>query len=64
MTAMSVTEFGRRLGISRASAYRIVASGEIDLLDGKAFGRRPRVRISEAAFEKFLRRRQIHGTAA
>lgn len=64
MSAMSVTEFGRRLGISRASAYRIVASGDVDLLDGKATGKRVRVRISEAAFEKFLRNRQFHGSAA
>lgn len=62
--AMSVTELGRRLGISRASAYRLIASGEIALLDAKVSGKRPRVRISETAFERFLAKRQMGGQAA
>lgn len=64
MNAMSVTEFGRRLGISPASAYRIVAAGEVDLVDGKATGKRPRIRITEAALERFLARRKIHVSPA
>lgn len=64
MNAMSVTEFGRRLGISRASAYRIIATGEVDLVDGKATGSRPRVRITEAALAKFIARREFHRSAA
>lgn len=64
MSEMSVTEFGRRLGISRASAYRIVASGEIALTDAKATGKRPRTRISEAAYQRFLAKRQMKGMAA
>lgn len=64
MNAMSVTEFGKRLGISPASAYRIVAAGEVTLTDAKATGKRPRIRITEAAFEQFLKRRQMRGSAA
>jgi predicted site-specific integrase-resolvase len=64
MNAMSVPEFGRRLGISRASAYRIVASGEIALVDARATGKKVRVRISEAAYERFLAKREIRGRAA
>ncbi len=49
---MTVAEFGRRLGVSRATAYRIVAAGYIDRTDvgrGKA-----NTRISEAAYTRYL----------
>lgn len=64
MNEMTVTQFGRRLGISRASAYRIVASGAIALTDARATGKTPRVRITEAAYQRFLAKREIKGRAA
>lgn len=49
---MTVEEFGRRLHTSRASAYRIVASGAVD----RVAGRGHRTLITEAALQKYLTR--------
>jgi hypothetical protein len=62
-TAMSVVEFGRRLGISRASAYRIVAAGEVELTN-VGTGRTPRIAITESALDEFLKRRRFGRRAA
>jgi transposase len=64
MNAMSVTQFAKRFGVSPATAYRIVASGQIDLVDRKATGNRPRIGITDAAYTKFLAKREIHRSAA
>lgn len=63
MNTMSVAEFARRLSVSRASAYRIVASGDIQLTDGRATGKKPRVRITEDAYARFLAKREMGGRA-
>jgi hypothetical protein len=42
----------------------IVASGQIDLVDRKATGNRPRIGITDAAYTKFLAKREIHRSAA
>lgn len=60
---MTVTEFGRRLGVGRATAYRHVAAGQVDVTD-IGTGRRPRLRISEKAYEKFVARRTEQGRVA
>lgn len=64
MNAFSVAVLAKRLGVSPASAYRIVASGEIDLVDGRATGKKPRIRITEAAYERFLAKRLMHRSRA
>lgn len=56
---MTVTEFGRRLGVSRTTAYCIVATGDVQLTDVRASGKKPRLRITEEALTDFLRRRAI-----
>lgn len=61
--AMSVQDFGRRIGVSRASAYRIVAAGLVELTN-VGTGDRPRVRITEAALDTYLRRQAIKAVAA
>jgi hypothetical protein len=61
--AMSVTDFGRRLGISRASAYRIVAAGQVDLVN-VGTGRAPRIRITEEALQRYLAGRKFGRRAA
>lgn len=61
--AMSVPDFGRRIGVSRASAYRIVAAGLVELTN-VGTGARPRVRITEAALDAYLDRQRIAGVAA
>lgn len=60
---MTVAEFGRRLGVSRATAYRIVAAGYIDRTPVGP-GRAPMTRISEAALTRYLARREVRGRRA
>lgn len=50
-------EFGERLGVSRASAYRIIASGKVAVSSGAGTGqKRKRIRISESACDAYIRR--------
>lgn len=60
---MSVQDFGRRIKVSRASAYRIVAAGLVELTN-VGTGDRPRLRITEAALSAYLERQRIGGMAA
>lgn len=62
--AMTVTEFGQRIGISRSSAYDLIASGAVVLTNVAPPGKRIRLRITEAALERFLSKREIKGRAA
>lgn len=56
---MTVAEFGQRLGrVSRAAAYRIVAAGKVEVVNVSS-GRRPRLRITEAALHKYLEQNKI-----
>lgn len=63
MNLMTVAEFGRRLGIGRATAYRVVAAGQVDTTDVAVKGR-PRLRISETAYQRYVSRRTEQGRAA
>lgn len=60
---MTVAEFGARLGVSRAAAYRLVAAGRITTVDVSCGGR-PKLRVTEAAFERYLAANTIPGRAA
>lgn len=64
MSEMSVIQFGKRLGVSSATAYRLVASRAVDVTDIDASGKRVRLRITEAAYQRFLAKREIKGRAA
>jgi predicted site-specific integrase-resolvase len=61
--AMSVAEFGHRLGVSRASAYRIVGAGLVELTN-VGTGKAPRIRITESALERYLANRKFGRRAA
>jgi hypothetical protein len=63
MTLMTVEEFGRRIKVGRASAYRIVAARQVDVTD-VGTGDRPRLRVSEKALEKYVAARTEQGSAA
>jgi predicted site-specific integrase-resolvase len=63
VTAVSVTEFGRRIGVSRAVAYRLVASGGIETVNVGS-GATPRLRVTEDAIAAYLKRRKIPAKAA
>jgi hypothetical protein len=58
---MTVTEFGDRIGVPRATAYRIVAAGQIDCTNVSTGTQRPRIRISEAAYKRYIAAREIKG---
>lgn len=64
MSAMSVREFAKRLDVSPATAYRLVAAGAVNVTNVDASGKKPRLRITEAALERFLAKREIKGRAA
>jgi excisionase family DNA binding protein len=64
MKAMSIPEFAARLGVHRATAYRLIAAGAVTVTDVSASGKKPRLRITEAAYERFLSKREIKGRAA
>lgn len=57
---LTVPQFAARLGVSRATAYRIVADG---LVDPSYVGRgsKPQTRISERALERYLERAEKKG---
>lgn len=57
MSLMTVEEFGRRLKVGRATAYRIVAARQVDVTDIAVKGR-PRLRISEKALERYVASRE------
>lgn len=61
--AMSVAEFGKRLGISRASAYRIVGAGQVELTN-VGTGETPRIRITETALSQYFANRAFGRRAA
>lgn len=54
---MTVEQFGKRIGVGRATAYRFVAAREIDTTDIALKGR-PRLRITEDALKRFIARRE------
>lgn len=65
MNAMSITEFGRRIGVSRSTAYELVAAGAVELTNVATVpGGRPRLRVTDQALERFLAGRAMRGSAA
>jgi excisionase family DNA binding protein len=60
---LTIPEFAARLGVSRATAYRIVADGLVDRTDvGR--GSKPKTRISEAALARYIAKREKQGRRA
>jgi len=60
---LTVAEFGRAIGVGRATAYRLIAARQVATTDVSVKGR-PRLRISEAAMKRFIDRRTEQGSAA
>lgn len=60
---MTMTEFAARLCVSRATAYRIVAAGLVDITP-VGLGPKPNIRISEAALERYIERNEKPGRRA
>jgi excisionase family DNA binding protein len=60
---LTIPQFAECIGVSRATAYRIVADGLIDRTDvGR--GGKPKTRISESALARYVQRHQIAGRRA
>lgn len=60
---MTVADFALRIKKSISTARRIVASGEIVLVNVGSKDR-PSLRITEDAYQKWLKSREIKGRAA
>lgn len=60
---MTVEQFAQRIGVSRATAYRIVGAGEVDRTP-VGHGSKPKIRISERALERYIERLEIPGRRA
>lgn len=60
---MTVIQFGERIGVPRSTAYGIVAAGLIDWTNIST-GKKPRIRISEAAFQRYVAARERKGRRA
>lgn len=58
---MSVKAFAARLDVPLSSAYRIIAAGQIDVVNVGTGKKRPHMRITEAAYQKYLKSREIKG---
>jgi transposase len=63
MNLMTVEEFGKRIKVGRATAYRIVAASQVATTDVAVRGR-PRLRISEQELKRYVDRRTEQGSAA
>lgn len=60
---MTVEEFARRIGKGVSTARRIIARGEIDVVNVGSRDR-PSLRITEAHYQKWLKSRETKGRAA
>lgn len=60
---MTIPEFAERIRVKPRTAYDIVASGAIDVVD-VGTGKRPSFRISEEALAEYLKARKVKGRAA
>jgi len=57
---MTVAEFAARLKIGVTAAKTKVANGEIDVINVGSI-LRPRLRITEAAYQRYIKSREIRG---
>jgi hypothetical protein len=56
-------DFGQRIDVPRSTAYDIVKAGHVDVVNIGS-KRRPRLRISEAAYQRYIRSREHKGRRA
>lgn len=57
-----VTEAAELMGLDRSQVYILCGNGQLEWVNASTTGRRPRIRISRAAIERFIKRRTIGGT--
>lgn len=63
MNAMTVAEFADRIHVSRRTAARKVAAGEVEVVNvGSRL--RPRLRVTDSALDAYLKSRRVRGSAA
>lgn len=60
---MTVAAFAKRIGKGVSTARRIVARGEIDVINVGS-SQRPCLRITEAAYLRWIKSREIKGRRA
>lgn len=60
---MPVKEFAERISVSTRTAYRLVATGQIDVVNVATTGA-PRLRVTESALSRYLAKHVIKGRAA
>jgi len=60
---MTVMDFARRIGKGVATARRIIARGEINVVNVGSKQRKC-LRITEAEYQRYLKSREIKGRAA
>lgn len=61
---MTIPEFARRLDVHRATVYRLIKVGAVSVTNVSPNAKTPRLRITEAAYERFLADREIKRRAA
>lgn len=54
---LTVPQFAARLGVSRATAYRLIAAKRVRVVD-IGTGTTPRTRIPDSALAEFIRRNE------
>lgn len=55
----TVVEAGRRLSVSRSSAYRLVRDGELPVVDVAATGSKPKLRVRDDHLAELIERRTL-----
>jgi len=56
---LTVDQAAERCAISRSCIERLIASGEIEAVDVRSQGNRPRLRITEAELERWIKSRAL-----
>lgn len=56
---LTIPEAGKAIGVSKSHAYRLVADGELPVVDvGRSSSKKPKSRVSMKAIEAFIARRE------
>lgn len=60
---MTVAALAERLDVPLSTAYRVVASGAIQSVNISTGKKKRRYRITEAAYQRYLKEREMGGAA-
>lgn len=64
MNALTIPQVAGRLNVHRATVYRLIAAGDLAVIDVRASGKKTKLRVPEASLQRFEASRQIKGMAA